>query len=377
MAKVKPKNIEQDSSNRFVTDSDKANWNNKQDAATAINTSNIGAQSVNYANTAGSAPASDVYPWAKTLAKPTYTKSEVGLGNVDNTSDVDKPVSTVQQAALDNKVDKIAGKGLSTEDYTTSEKSKLAGIEAGANNYVHPATHPATMITEDVTHRFTTDSEKTTWNNKSDFNGDYNSLTNKPTIPSALSQLVDDSTHRVVSDTEKTTWNNKSNFSGDYNDLTNKPNVAEVLTAIKTADESISGSTTFQNDDELSNISLEANSTYTLKIVMLVYQNAVNVGFKLKLVFSDSCYYAVRVNGNKTSNPILVDTMNIQAANGTSLEINNSFSATIYYNYMLIDGTITTTNACNLTLQWAQQESNSANATVLQRGSYIQLTKVG
>lgn len=31
-----------------------------------------------------------------------------------------------------DKVDKIAGKGLSTEDYTTAEKSKLAGIEAGA-----------------------------------------------------------------------------------------------------------------------------------------------------------------------------------------------------------------------------------------------------
>lgn len=37
-----------------------------------------------------------------------------------------------------NKVDKIAGKGLSTEDYTTAEKSKLAGIDTNANNYVHP-----------------------------------------------------------------------------------------------------------------------------------------------------------------------------------------------------------------------------------------------
>lgn len=183
MAKVKPKNIEQDSSNRFVTDSDKANWNNKQDAATAINTSNIGAQSVNYANTAGSAPASDVYPWAKASTKPTYTKSEVGLSNVDNTSDVDKPVSTAQQVALNNKVDKIAGKGLSTEDYTTSEKSKLAGIEAGANNYVHPATHPATMITEDVTHRFTTDSEKTLWNSNA------LQLVSKTTISSAVASV--------------------------------------------------------------------------------------------------------------------------------------------------------------------------------------------
>lgn len=34
--------------------------------------------------------------------------------------------------ALNNKVDKVTGKGLSTEDYTTAEKNKLAGIQAGA-----------------------------------------------------------------------------------------------------------------------------------------------------------------------------------------------------------------------------------------------------
>lgn len=34
------------------------------------------------------------------------TKSNLGLGNVDNTSDVDKPISTAQQAALDLKVNK-------------------------------------------------------------------------------------------------------------------------------------------------------------------------------------------------------------------------------------------------------------------------------
>ena len=42
-------------------------------------------------------------------------------------------------------------------------------------------------------------------------------------IPINLSQLGEDSTHRLVTDTEKATWNAKSNFSGDYNDLTNKP----------------------------------------------------------------------------------------------------------------------------------------------------------
>lgn len=40
--------------------------------------------------------------------------------------------------AVKNKVDKVNGKGLSTNDYTTAEKTKLAGIVDGANKYVHP-----------------------------------------------------------------------------------------------------------------------------------------------------------------------------------------------------------------------------------------------
>jgi hypothetical protein len=60
------------------------------------------------------------------------TKETVGLGEVDNTSDLNKPVSTAQQSALDLKVDKVSGKGLSDENYTTLEQTKLAGIEVGA-----------------------------------------------------------------------------------------------------------------------------------------------------------------------------------------------------------------------------------------------------
>ena len=36
------------------------------------------------------------------------------------------------KTALSGKVDKVDGKGLSTNDYTTAEKSKLSGISAGA-----------------------------------------------------------------------------------------------------------------------------------------------------------------------------------------------------------------------------------------------------
>lgn len=50
----------------------------------------------------------------------------------DNTADLDKPVSTTVQTALDAKADKVEGKGLSTEDYTSAEKTKLGGVEDGA-----------------------------------------------------------------------------------------------------------------------------------------------------------------------------------------------------------------------------------------------------
>ena len=106
---------------------------------------------------------------------------------------------------LDGKVDKEPGKGLSTEDYTTIEKNKLAGIEAGANNYTHPATHPASMIVESTKKRFVSDSEKTSWNNKEDKsnkgkpNG-YAGLDANGKVP--LSQLPDASKSQtyVVSD---------------------------------------------------------------------------------------------------------------------------------------------------------------------------------
>ena len=43
---------------------------------------------------------------------------------------------------------------------TDTERKKLKGVEEGANKYVHPENHPASMITEDAIHRFMTDVER-------------------------------------------------------------------------------------------------------------------------------------------------------------------------------------------------------------------------
>jgi len=60
------------------------------------------------------------------------TKIDGILGNIANLITAD----TNMQKAIDEKVDKITGKGLSTNDYTNDEKTKLAGIAAGANKTV-------------------------------------------------------------------------------------------------------------------------------------------------------------------------------------------------------------------------------------------------
>ena len=132
--------------------------------------------------------------------------------------------------AINKKVDKVAGKGLSTEDFTTAEKQKLAGIAAGANNYTHPASHPASMIATDETHLFVTAAEKSVWNAKAaatvatqsamglmsaadktkldSIAAGANAYTHPASHPASM--IAQDTTHRFVTDAEKTTWTGKA-----------------------------------------------------------------------------------------------------------------------------------------------------------------------
>lgn len=70
-------------------------------------------------------------------------------------------------AVVENKVDKISGKRLSTNDYTNAEKNKLAGIAAGAEVNV-----------------------QADWNVSDTANDAF--IKNKPTIPTKISQLTND-----------------------------------------------------------------------------------------------------------------------------------------------------------------------------------------
>lgn len=150
-----------------------------------------------------------------------------------NAESVNPVQNKIVKAALDEKVAKEDGKGLSANDYTDAEKTKLEGIEEKANNYVHPESHAATMIIEDETHRFVTDTEKAAWNNKVDKEEGKGLSTNDYTTAEkeklagiaenannyvhpeshAATMITEDATHRFATDDEKTAWNGKIDSS--------------------------------------------------------------------------------------------------------------------------------------------------------------------
>lgn len=81
----------------------------------------------------------DYYRGDKTFA--TLNKTAVGLGNVDNTSDANKPVSTATQTALDAKTAKLITTNRQTASYTLvlSDADKLVEMNVGsANNLTIP-----------------------------------------------------------------------------------------------------------------------------------------------------------------------------------------------------------------------------------------------
>jgi hypothetical protein len=96
-----------------------------QTAAAAAQTAAAGANTAaGNASTAAAAAQSDIDTHeARTDNPHSVTKTQVGLSNVDNTSDADKPVSTAQATAIGAKTDKVS----------SATNGNLAGLDAAGN----------------------------------------------------------------------------------------------------------------------------------------------------------------------------------------------------------------------------------------------------
>ena len=106
---------------------------------TINSTSVLGAGNIAVEPTITATTSADYYRGDKTFA--TLNKTAVGLGNVDNTSDANKPVSTAQQTALDAKTNKLIVTNRQTASYTLvlGDADKLVEINnASANNLTVP-----------------------------------------------------------------------------------------------------------------------------------------------------------------------------------------------------------------------------------------------
>ena len=81
-----------------------------------------------------------------TRAKGAESANATAIANeVERATGVEETLNSNITQLQTQKVDKVEGKSLSTNDYTTPEKNKLAAIEAEANKYVLPAATTTTL----------------------------------------------------------------------------------------------------------------------------------------------------------------------------------------------------------------------------------------
>lgn len=218
-------------------------------------------------STTGGGGVADSIDWANVQNKPTIPTKTSELQN-DSGFINSIPSEYITETELNAKGyltehQDLSNYALKTELHSHANKSTLDGITdakisswdnksdfSGSYNdltdkptipseYTHPSTHPATMITGLSTVATS---------------GSYNDLNNKPTVPTKMSELQNDAEYATmndirifasdieaiasnmhnhsnkatldgITDEKVTEWNNKSNFSGSYDDLTNKPTI--------------------------------------------------------------------------------------------------------------------------------------------------------
>ncbi len=85
------------------------------------------------------------------------TKTQIGLSNVDNTSDLDKPISTLTQTALNLKADNLA---LTTHTTNTSNPHSVTKAQVGLGNVANIDTTTTANITDSADKRFVSDAAK-------------------------------------------------------------------------------------------------------------------------------------------------------------------------------------------------------------------------
>ena len=200
-------------------------------------------------------------------------KSNIVTSWSATTSDVKYPSEKLAKSSLDNKVDKINGKGLSTNDFSNSYKNIIDGLSdvASSGSYTDLTNKPDIPdSTSDLTNDsgFITSSAITGKEDSSNKVSSWSSTTTNVHYPSeklvkdSLDSKVDKVTGKGLStnDYDNTAKNKVDNLktvatSGSYNDLTNKPTIPTVTNTIENGN-----SNAISSDAVYDALALKANS---------------------------------------------------------------------------------------------------------------------
>jgi len=165
------------------------------------------------------------------------------------TNSTQRFVSETEKTNWNNKVDKVQGSDLSTNDFTTAYRQKLDGISNNANYYSHPLKHAPNIIAQDALNRFVTDSDIKNWNGKVNKDGDKKLTSNDFTkayrdkldgiaeganyyeAPDSYDpeNIIQNTLYQFVTEENKRNWNNKvdkkSGKGLSTNDFTDADNI--------------------------------------------------------------------------------------------------------------------------------------------------------
>lgn len=151
---------------------------------------------------------------AKNKDKVEVFRTRPATGNAKETIDTDKEIEeTHADVILDliSRVDTLEKEPISEEQIEKSVKSYLEKNPIEETDPTVPA--------------WAKEEEKPTYTAE-----EVGALPDTTEIPKNLSDLQDDAKHRTVTDEEKQSWNDKSNFSGNYEDLQGKPTIPTIPT---------------------------------------------------------------------------------------------------------------------------------------------------
>lgn len=318
------------------------------------------------------------------------TKTQVGLGNVDNTSDLNKPISTATQSALDGKVPTsrtINGKALTSNiTLTSSDVGALpnstkygASISLSIDSSTYVVTAqlkdqdgnnlgnaqtidlPLESVVVNGTYDNTTKKVILTLQNGSTVEFSVadlvSGLQTEITSNNKLSaDLVDDTstTHKFVSSSDITNWNSKQNAISDLSDI--REGASAGATAVQPSDlATVATSGSYNDLTNKPTIPTVNNPTITIQ------KNGTTV---------DS--FTLNQNSNKTINiPIPTTASDVGAIGLTDISIDSS--STNYLEYNNTNGkigakvdTVVTSNSTNLVTSGAVKTAIDEVSYVLQ-----------